>query len=64
MKEIEEMGIRILSIKSEHIIKTAELPFHHRDPFDRLIISQAMLEKHIVVTTDKEFSKYDIDILW
>jgi PIN domain nuclease of toxin-antitoxin system len=40
------------------------MPFHHRDPFDRLLIAQALTEKMTLVTIDKEFKKYGVKLLW
>jgi len=40
------------------------LPWHHRDPFDRVIIAQAMHESMSVITADKQIAKYDIPIIW
>ena len=63
-KEIEKLNIKILNIKSEHLIKVAELPFHHKDPFDRLIISQAIIEKFPIISGDRNFKKYKCEIIW
>ena len=41
---------------------TRELPPHHRDPFDRLLVAQAQLEKLVLVTVDSQFEKYDVEI--
>jgi PIN domain nuclease of toxin-antitoxin system len=63
IKEISEMNISILDITSEHLIKVAELPFHHKDPFDRLIISQSIIENILIISSDIIFSKYDIEVI-
>jgi len=54
----------LLNIELRHAAKVEKLPFHHRDPFDRLLIAQAMTEKLTVVSADKVFSDYGIKILW
>jgi PIN domain nuclease of toxin-antitoxin system len=41
----------------------AELPLHHRDPFDRLLISQARHERLTVVTADRRFADYDVPVI-
>ncbi|MBM2814702.1 MAG: toxin-antitoxin system toxin component [Ignavibacteria bacterium] len=64
VQEIYEMNINILDITSEQIIKVADLPFHHKDPFDRLIISQAILENLPVNSSDVNFKKYEIELIW
>jgi PIN domain nuclease of toxin-antitoxin system len=57
---IEAANIELLSVTPEHAVQVAELPWHHRDPFDRLIIAQAMSENLIVVTRDGSFSQYGL----
>jgi PIN domain nuclease of toxin-antitoxin system len=57
-------GFRVLPIESEHVCRVADLPFHHRDPFDRLIICQAIEESMPVCTTDGHFTAYGIDVVW
>jgi len=56
--------IELLPITFEHIQKLLTLDFHHRDPFDRIIISQGLVEKLTVVTKDENFLKYNIKLLW
>lgn len=53
-----------LAIERTHIDVSSTLPWHHRDPFDRLIIAQAQSEKLQVVSADKQFSAYDITVVW
>lgn len=55
--------IIILPLKIEHIGHLKNLPFHHRDPFDRIIIAQAIVEKFTVITDDGFFKSYDVPIL-
>ena len=64
IKEIKNMNMNILDISSNHLIKVADLPFHHKDPFDRLIISQAIIENLPVITSDKNFDYYEIKNIW
>lgn len=54
----------ILSIASEHLNVLAKLPFHHKDPFDRLIIAQSMAENIPVISKDRVFRNYPIQLLW
>jgi len=54
--------ISILNLKVPHIVKVKDLPFHHRDPFDRMIIAQAMVENMPVMTQDN-FEMYDVDLI-
>lgn len=61
---VDSSGLTLLPITTTHILTSSTLPFHHRDPFDRLIIAQAKSEGLTVLTKDMEFSNYDIDLLW
>ena len=54
----------LLNIKISYLNVVANLPLHHRDPFDRLIIAQAMVEQIPIVGTDKIFDSYPIQRLW
>jgi PIN domain nuclease of toxin-antitoxin system len=60
----ERLFIRFLPIEIEHVIHTAQLPSHHNDPFDRLLIAQAFLEDLPIVTSDIKISRYQIRVLW
>lgn len=64
MRLIWENGIEILDIKPEHCIKLLELPFHHKDPFDRLIIAQSIIEDMIVISRDNYFASYPMKVIW
>jgi len=59
-----ENNIRLLSIQPHHIFSIEKLPFHHRDPFDRLLLSQCLQEKMHLLSKDKEFDKYGINRIW
>ncbi len=56
-------GFNILPIKFEHIAFLENLPYYHKDPFDRLIISQAFEEELVVATIDKVFIDYGINVI-
>ena len=56
-------GFVELAIDIGHSIRSAALPFHHRDPFDRLLIAQAQVEELKLATSDPEIVKYDVSIL-
>jgi PIN domain nuclease of toxin-antitoxin system len=58
-----DSGARILSLTPEHGLGIAELPPHHRDPFDRLLISQARCEGLTIVTADSHFTRYDVPVV-
>lgn len=59
-----ESGLILLPITPNHILTNTSLPFYHRDPFDRLIIAQAKREGYSIISKDREFEKYDINLLW
>ena len=65
IKSTELSGIAILPISCDHIINYQNLPLHHNDPFDRLIISTAYVEKMTVLSRDPHFSSYEnLSVLW
>lgn len=57
-------GIITPSIQEKDFILVSQLPFHHKDPFDRMIIAQAINSKMTVITEDDVFSKYGVEVLW
>ena len=57
-------GIELLNINVDHLSTLSTLPFHHRDPFDRLIISQAIVEKLPVISLDGTFDAYGVTRHW
>lgn len=63
-KEMISNGIQWLEIEIDHCKTLAALPFHHRDPFDRLLISQAISESMGIISIDHQFSHYPLDIIW
>ena len=60
---MERDGIVSLPIHHSHTVKTADLPFHHNDPFDRLLIAQAIVEKIPIMTVDSHFHLYDVEAI-
>jgi len=52
-----------LAVEIHHALQASRLPFHHRDPFDRLLIAQAQAEKLPILTADREFKSYDVEII-
>ena len=59
-----ENEIELLPITFEHIQELNKLEFHHKDPFDRLIIAQGIAEKLTVLTKDENFRLYQIECFW
>ena len=62
--DIDKIGAIVLPIRQLHLEYLETLPFHHRDPFDRLMISQAETEELTIITKDAVFSQYNIQTLW
>lgn len=63
LEVIRGQGFELLSITADHAYAVGDLPMHHRDPFDRLIIAQALLHGLTVVTRDPLFTKYEIPVI-
>ncbi len=59
-KRLMRDGIETLHIEHRHALRVAELPFHHHDPFDRLLIAQADVEGVPIATVDPKFDRYEI----
>jgi PIN domain nuclease of toxin-antitoxin system len=59
-----KQGLRPLPVTHLHAVKVYDLPPHHQDPFDRVIIAQAMVEGFTVMTSDRIFGKYAVDVFW
>lgn len=63
-KQLNSNDIQELSIQRHHVMKVVEFPFHHRDPFDRLIIAQALIDSMPIVGKDEIFDAYGVKRLW
>jgi PIN domain nuclease of toxin-antitoxin system len=61
---IAQLGFELLPITTEHAWRVRQLPHHHRDPFDRLLIAQAQIEGLPIVTADPAFTPYDVVVIW
>lgn len=61
---IADQGFEIIDIKSSHVLQIAKLPFHHKDPFDRVLISQCLVESKYLLTQDPVLQKYGKLILF
>lgn len=62
-KGYDVLGANDLLIQKSHIFRSMTLPFHHKDPFDRLLASQALEEDLLFLTTDVIFKKYKVKVL-
>ena len=63
-KSTMTLSIRPLDIRHAHALAVADLPPHHRDPFDRLLVAQALLEKLALVSSERAFEKYTVELVW
>ena len=63
-KGVEESGFEKLTISFEHATEVANLPQHHKDPFDRMLVAQARVERLTLVTHDRVLETYPVPILW
>jgi PIN domain nuclease of toxin-antitoxin system len=61
---MENYSMRLLPIRYEHILTLESLPAHHSDPFDRLLIAQAITESLPILTADKIFRQYGAKTIW
>lgn len=62
--EIKRNQIELLPIDLAHIYALGDMPNHHRDPFDRLLIAQAKSEELVIVSIDEKFDGYEVERLW
>ena len=63
-EQIAANGFQLLTVDFKHAAAVESLPFHHRDPFDRLLVSQSLAENLVLVTADPLMSKYGVSVLW
>ncbi len=63
-KILWENGIEVLPITIENTLFVSQLPFHHKDPFDRLLIAQAVNENMILVSKDEAMLLYNVQTIW
>jgi len=59
----EENGLKVLALSESHIEQLSLLESHHRDPFDRMLIAQAQVEKMGLVSADSIFKNYDVTVI-
>lgn len=62
--QLDQNGFQLLPITWDDTLLIASLPFHHRDPFDRILIAQSMNNKLSIITRDEDFKKYPVSLLW
>jgi PIN domain nuclease of toxin-antitoxin system len=57
-------GLRTINITQEHALRAGKLPLHHRDPFDRMLIAQAQTEHMTLLTADRAFQRYKVEMIF
>jgi PIN domain nuclease of toxin-antitoxin system len=62
--QLAKTAFSVLPIAFEHVVAVHALPKHHRDPFDRLLIAQSRKEGLVLVSRDRRFGLYDVDLAW
>ncbi len=60
---VEKCGFESLDFRSEDALHLKDMPFHHRDPFDRMLIAQSMANQYPIVTDDQKFQAYDCTLV-
>jgi len=63
-EQLELNAIEVLPVQIGHALHVYQLPSHHRDPFDHLLIAQARLEKLPILTADPQISRYPVEVIW
>ena len=63
-EQIARNSFGVMPIQMSHALHTHDLPDHHRDPFDRLLVSQSQMEGLPIITRDMVFKKYEVETFW
>jgi PIN domain nuclease of toxin-antitoxin system len=64
VKKMTENRIEALHVAVDHVLRVETLPMHHNDPFDRMLIAQSLEEKLPLVTADRVFARYPVEVIW
>lgn len=64
LSRMEATGVEGLSLAPVHGLRAGVLPPHHDDPFDRLLVAQAQLEDLPLLTADRDFERYEVEVIW
>lgn len=63
-ERLTENAMEVLPLSLSHAVGVTELPHHHRDPFDRLLVAQAIFEGIPLLTADPHLSQYPVEVIW
>ncbi|WP_299291293.1 type II toxin-antitoxin system VapC family toxin [uncultured Mucilaginibacter sp.] len=61
---IVERAFVFLNISFEHLYTLLDLPHHHKDPFDRMLIAQSITENIAIISVDQQFKPYSVNVIW
>ncbi|MGH9530244.1 MAG: type II toxin-antitoxin system VapC family toxin [Terriglobales bacterium] len=64
LSKLAENRIETLPINLDHLLAFEQLPMHHRDPFDRILIAQCVEEGWPIITADPAFKRYPVQVIW
>ena len=64
VKTYSENGIEILPVYASHILQLNSLADHHRDPFDRILVAQALVENMVIISKDAKIKQYPVTVVW
>ena len=64
IRQQQENGVEVLPVHAEHVFALDSLPAHHKDPFDRLLVAQAIVEGAAIITTDPLILQYPVKVEW
>jgi PIN domain nuclease of toxin-antitoxin system len=63
-EQVAAWGLEILAVEMRHAVGVRDLPLHHRDPFDRLLVAQAQAERLTLLSPDPAIARYDVAVVW
>jgi PIN domain nuclease of toxin-antitoxin system len=63
-EQLTRNGFVLFGVELRHGLRVADLPFHHRDPFDRVLVAQALQDQLAIVSADRVFRKYGVTVVW
>jgi len=63
-EQLRVNGFSLLAVELRHVVDVVDLPFHHRDPFDRLLAAQALHDDLAIVSADRAFRRYGVTVVW
>jgi PIN domain nuclease of toxin-antitoxin system len=63
-QQLADNSVQVLPVDLRHALQVAGLPPHHKDPFDRMLVAQAMIEGLAIVTSDEAIAQYTPEVIW